>query len=140
VTARIVTYEGRRFAGEWLTPEQRRLMVQRALSRRHRRKGSKGSHARMLAQHRDLFGEWCPGAAERSHEPHQVAKPNRLTVDHIVPPTKGGTNSYANKRILCEAENGDKADEIPADIMAARETTPGRLLALWLAGVLDLTP
>ena len=62
--------------------------------RRHRRQ--------MIKDHIAQHGWVCPGAPDLDHEAHPCTT---LTIDHIVPRSRGGTNSRTNLRVLCETEN-----------------------------------
>jgi hypothetical protein len=39
-----------------------------------------------------------------------------LTLDHIVPRSRGGTNALENLRVLCGECNGKKADKMPSEV------------------------
>ena len=41
----------------------------------------------------------------------------KLTVDHIVPKAKGGTNAYSNITTACQCCNGKKADMLLTDFI-----------------------
>jgi 5-methylcytosine-specific restriction protein A len=60
--------------------------------------------AQMIARHKALYGDWCPGYLTPGHVSGD------LTVDHIVPKKKGGTDSAANLRVLCRSCNSRKKD------------------------------
>lgn len=40
----------------------------------------------------------------------------RLTLDHIVPRSRGGTDAQANLRVLCGECNSKKADKMPDEV------------------------
>ena len=57
---------------------------------------------RFLAAWRAKFGDWCPGWRT---EGHYATAENPLTVDHIVPRSKGGSSRWSNLRGLCSECN-----------------------------------
>ncbi len=76
----------------------------------HRRRGPspyaaaeyQRNRRRLMTQHLEEHGWWCPGAPDLDHAPH----PSRtLTVDHIVRVADGGTHELGNLRVLCWAAN-----------------------------------
>ena len=50
-------------------------------------------------------GPWCPGADDLDHSPHPVQWPDHLTIDHIIPLSRGGTHHTENLRVLCNQAN-----------------------------------
>lgn len=74
------------------------------------RRASKGDR-RLIQDHVNYFGNYCPGAHERNHKPHYLEPDDYLTIDHILPIGQFGTNSRANKRILCNSENLAKGSD-----------------------------
>jgi 5-methylcytosine-specific restriction protein A len=58
--------------------------------------------AGVLADHRAVNGDWCPGW----HVPGHVA--SDLTVDHLVPKARGGSDHLSNLRVLCRSCNSRK--------------------------------
>jgi len=59
---------------------------------------------RVLAQHRAVYGDWCPGWQCEAHPARD------LTVDHIVPRSRGGSDTRENLAVLCRSCNGAKRD------------------------------
>lgn len=59
--------------------------------------------AQIIQRHRSIYGDWCPGYIIGGHQASD------LTVDHIVPKKKGGTDDAANLRVLCRSCNSRKA-------------------------------
>ena len=56
----------------------------------------------------------CP-SGEILYKPQKSQKsvtpnPNEWQIDHIIPKTKGGSNSYANAQVLSRFENRMKSD------------------------------
>jgi len=39
---------------------------------------------------------------------------NELTIDHVIPKSKGGHNGFSNKVLACLPCNRDKADQMPS--------------------------
>jgi 5-methylcytosine-specific restriction protein A len=62
--------------------------------------------AAAVAQHRQEYGNWCPGW---KIPPHAVAVPNILTADHVVAVAAGG-DPNGELQVLCRVCNGRKAD------------------------------
>ncbi|MGW3024790.1 HNH endonuclease [Streptomyces sp. NPDC001221] len=63
--------------------------------------------AKVLAEHRARYGDWCPGWGVPAHVSAD------LTVDHVTPLAAGGANSRSNMRVLCRSCNsrrGSKPD------------------------------
>ena len=58
--------------------------------------------ARILAEHRAAYGNFCPGWMR---EPHRAEV---LTVDHIIPRAAGGTDERSNLQVLCRVCNSAK--------------------------------
>lgn len=56
------------------------------------------------AAHLAVYGEWCPGMMEIGHASHPCLAA-RLTGDHIIPRSRGGTNDPSNCRITCGWSN-----------------------------------
>lgn len=44
------------------------------------------------------------------YKPQKAGKHNEWQLDHIIPKTKGGSNSYANAQVLSRYENRMKSD------------------------------
>ena len=57
-----------------------------------------------LRRYREQFGNVCPGYARAGHPSDD------LTVDHIIPVSKGGRDAWANFRVLCRGCNSAKHD------------------------------
>lgn len=62
--------------------------------------------AAVLAEHRRAHGNWCPGWRREAHPADE------LTVDHVIPLSKGGTNHRSNLAILCRPCNSAKGDRV----------------------------
>ncbi|MFI1090937.1 HNH endonuclease [Streptomyces sp. NPDC020917] len=60
--------------------------------------------ARLIAEHVAIHGQWCPGFEREAHTAE------RLSVDHIVPRTAGGTDDRENLQVLCLSCNSRKRD------------------------------
>jgi 5-methylcytosine-specific restriction protein A len=58
----------------------------------------------VLAEHVALYGAVCPGYGVPSHASTD------LTVDHIMPKARGGSDERSNLSILCRACNSSKRD------------------------------
>ena len=58
--------------------------------------------ASVVAKHRQQYGDWCPGYLIAGHPARD------LTVDHVVPKARGGTDSAANLSVLCRGCNARK--------------------------------
>ncbi|MEM9710611.1 MAG: hypothetical protein AAGA17_00225 [Actinomycetota bacterium] len=58
---------------------------------------------RLIAEHVETHGWWCPGAPETGHQPHPVA-PGQLTSDHV-PPLQDTGGVVIGRRVLCRSEN-----------------------------------
>ncbi|MER6064840.1 HNH endonuclease [Streptomyces sp. NPDC001792] len=58
--------------------------------------------AHAVAQHREQWGDWCPGFKVAGHPSTD------LTADHIVPKAAGGTDDPANIQVLCRGCNSRK--------------------------------
>lgn len=58
--------------------------------------------AKILAEHRAVYGDVCPGWMR---EPHQA---DVLSVDHVVPRSVGGTDERSNLQVLCRVCNSAK--------------------------------
>jgi 5-methylcytosine-specific restriction endonuclease McrA len=68
---------------------------------------------RLLAEHTARHGLWCPGAPDLEHEPHPVTQRRDLTIDHVIPTSRGGDElSPTNVRVLCRSANSSKAGSI----------------------------
>lgn len=93
-----------------ISPKQCRFLAmwfQHGLKVAKRTNGNHGSsnttlHLALLIK---KYGAKCmnPNCRYRGRDP-------RLTVDHIIPKSKGGTNAFANKQILCDACNQKKSN------------------------------
>lgn len=60
----------------------------------------------LLAKWIGTYGYVCPGWKRDTH----TAK--TLTLDHIIPLSKGGTNTRDNLRVLCKGCNSAKRDRV----------------------------
>lgn len=60
-----------------------------------------------MAGHLAVYGAVCPGYNVPGHPSTD------LTVDHIVPKARGGTDSVDNLTVLCRACNSRKKDRLP---------------------------
>lgn len=56
----------------------------------------------VLARHRRIHGEQCPGWGRPAHPAKD------LTVDHVVPKARGGTDAPGNLAVLCRQCNSAK--------------------------------
>ena len=70
---------------------------------------------RSQVRNRQLVDDWifhhgynCPGYQRAPHQAHPET--NRLSVDHIIPRRRGGTDDLENLQILCRACNSRKKD------------------------------
>ena len=59
--------------------------------------------AQIIQHHKTIYGNWCPGYKVAGHPADD------LTVDHIVPKVRGGTDAASNLRVLCRPCNSRKA-------------------------------
>lgn len=70
-------------------------------------------------------GGRCPGPCKRRfvHDPNHatllarfrtVGRGEPMTIDHIIPRAKGGTNANSNLTIMCRRCNMRKTDKLPA--------------------------
>jgi 5-methylcytosine-specific restriction endonuclease McrA len=80
------------------TRHQRRKEIERA---KRKRRGTISSSKRERIYKRD--GRRCMWCGRKDN----------LTIDHIVPLSKGGSNDDENLQTLCKSCNQDKADELP---------------------------
>lgn len=55
-----------------------------------------------VAQHRAVYGDWCPGWQVPAHASTD------LTADHVVPLARGGSSTAENTRVLCRSCNSRK--------------------------------
>ena len=67
-----------------------------------------------IATHIRAWGVTCPGIQptllDAGHPPHPVQHEHDLTIDHIVPLTRGGSLlDQTNWRVLCRSENSRRA-------------------------------
>lgn len=63
----------------------------------------------------------CAYCGERMVSPKKLNHPRRLTLDHIIPRSKGGGNAINNLVAACRACNEAKADEsAPLSIFDAK--------------------
>lgn len=80
----------------------------------HRWSGDYASYQRtrreMMLAHLRKHGLRCPGA--ENHAPHPVARRSDLTVDHIVPRSRGGTDERRNLRIVCGRFNYQRGNGV----------------------------
>lgn len=65
--------------------------------------------AEIMAAHQRAWPGICPGWRR---EPHQS---DDLTVDHIIPKSRGGTDAHENLQVLCRACNSAKAADLAED-------------------------
>jgi 5-methylcytosine-specific restriction endonuclease McrA len=96
---------------KWLAanPERGIMYAQR---RRARDLGAEGTHTiEDVAALWESQGHKCavPGCTRPIHN----SGPNRYTIDHIQPLTKGGTNYPWNLQILCKSHNSEKHNSDP---------------------------
>jgi 5-methylcytosine-specific restriction protein A len=61
-----------------------------------------------VANHRQVYGEWCPGYRVPAHTTEPA---NPLTGDHIQPLARGGTSTADNVQVLCRQCNARKRDQ-----------------------------
>ena len=64
----------------------------------------KALRSRRIKDHLRRYGNMCPGWGVAPHEA------DRLTVDHIVPVTRGGRGTWSNTQVLCFACNTRKSN------------------------------
>lgn len=62
----------------------------------------RNARAAVLAQHRALYGDMCPGYQRAPHPSSD------LTVDHITPKAAGGSDDSTNLAVLCRSCNASK--------------------------------
>ena len=84
-----------------------------------------------IRRERDGYGRWRVWETEKNS--------NFLTIDHIVPISRGGTNHQFNLMVLCERCNGSKGNQDPwqwlhSSRMSSRNSEILRLmiLAAWM--------
>lgn len=76
------------------------------------RRPTRRSHAeqerrrRLVAEHVEEYGWWCPGAADLDHGAHGV-EPGELTADHLTPVAAGGRED-GPLRVLCRSKNSGR--------------------------------
>ncbi|MEX0925778.1 MAG: tyrosine-type recombinase/integrase [Dehalococcoidia bacterium] len=58
------------------------------------------------------------------HQCQACGSTENLTVDHILPRSRGGTNHAANLRTLCASCNGRKGDQVTPDMWATARRLP----------------
>lgn len=62
---------------------------------------------RLLAEHLETTGDWCDGHGREGH----FVTVEDLTVDHIVPWSRGGLTSVHNSQVLCRSCNSNKGSK-----------------------------
>ncbi|WKK26556.1 HNH endonuclease [Streptomyces olivoreticuli] len=60
------------------------------------------TRAPVLAAHRRQYGDWCHGWGVPAHAASD------LTADHVVPKSRGGTDTPGNLAVLCRSCNSRK--------------------------------
>jgi 5-methylcytosine-specific restriction enzyme A len=82
----------------------------------------KGSRNRKVAAQMKAEQPWCSSCGS----PGTAANP--LTIDHIIPLSKGGTNARENKCVLCYRCNRAKSDAVGSTV-TVNDDGPGIVIA-----------
>lgn len=88
--------------------------------KREKYKGKISNRALILARVIDRDGNQC----------RECGSADNLTLDHIMPASKGGTSEISNLQLLCADCNNKKADLLPTDYEypTSGEWVPNRMI------------